>query len=110
MITVGATDVEGAVLPGGCWEEVTSGSWWSRGLAAQTLSAPRQLQSAPATSRRPRGHHLPEGDPHVLHSLSRAVSLWQILGPRTQKSSLEGEGNSCQAGGLTAGNGWMGVF
>ena len=90
VTTVGATDTAGAVLPGGFWEEGTWGSRWSRGRAGQTLSAPRQIQSAFTTPGRPQHHHLPEGDLDVLHSLSRAVSPSQILGPRTQESSLEG--------------------
>ena len=90
ITTVAATDAAGGLLPGGCWEEGTWGSRWSRGQAGLTLSAPRKLQLALATAKRPHGHHLPEGDPDILHSLSRAMTPWQILGPRTQKSSLEG--------------------
>ena len=72
------------------------GSRWScsgsRGRAGQTLSTPRQIQSSLTTPGRPQHHHLPEGDPDVLHSISRVVSPWhwQIRGPRTHKSNLEG--------------------
>lgn len=67
-----------------------------QGHAGQTLSA----QETPVGLYRqeaPRSPSARKGRSSVLHSLSRALSPWQTLAPRTQKSSLEGWLGRCQS-------------
>ena len=78
--------VRGMLGGGGLGKQVVQGPCWTDPLCSQANSV------VPYHPWEAQHHHLPEGDPDVLHSISRVVSPWhwQILGPRTQKRTLEG--------------------